>query len=48
MRVIIENGPARVEVETDMMIHDTQVLEDMATQAVRMYAEAFPDEDAEL
>ena len=44
MRVTVRNGDAEVTIETDMIVHDAQVLTDMATEAVRIYTESFPDE----
>ena len=37
MRVTIKNGEAEVTVETDMVLHDPQALQDMALAAVRIY-----------
>jgi hypothetical protein len=47
VRVAIVNGDAQVIIETDMIVHDSEALQTMAAEAVRIYLEAFPDEDAQ-
>lgn len=47
MRVAIINGDAQVIIETDMIIHDAQVLRDMALEAVRIYNDCLEDEEAD-
>jgi hypothetical protein len=47
MRVAIINGDTQVIIETDMVLHDSEALQAMANEAVRIYLRALADEPAE-